>query len=136
MLPRAMLLPATVASIEQLSLQAHLALRALSLGTGNKQLLVELYRVVYMSWFLKEAGVGNAETPLYIRCDKILEDITTRATRQGIWHLPNADVSDLQQILFVYDAQIAQAPMFLMERCQRQIQAHLRIRRETPWLSF
>jgi hypothetical protein len=131
-----MLLPAAVASIEQLSLQAHLALHALSLGAGSKPLLVELYRVIYMSWFLREAGVGDAQTPLYTRSDKVLENVAIRAAREGIWRIPDADVSVLQHMLAIYDTQIAKAPMFLMQRCQRQLQTHLRIGKGTPWPSF
>jgi hypothetical protein len=132
-LPKAMLLPATVDSIEQLSRQAHFALQAFSMSAGSDRLLVELFRVVYMSWFLKETGVGDAETPLYVRCNKILEEVATRAKREDVWCIPRSEVSTLQQMLFVYGAQITQAPMFLMERCQLQIQTHLRTRNGTPW---
>jgi hypothetical protein len=135
MLPKSMLLPATVDSTEQLSLQASFALQAFSLSAGSNRLLVELFRVVYMSWFLKEAGVGDAETPLYVRCNKILEDVATRAKREDVWSIPRSEVSALQQLLLVYGAQIAQAPMFLMERCQLQIQTHLRTGNGTPWPS-
>lgn len=135
MLTRAKRLPATIDSIEQLSLQAHFALKAFSLGEGNKLLLVELFRVLYMSWFLKKAGVGDAEAPLYARCNKILEDVVTTARRENIWTIPNSDGSVLQRLQFSYDAQIAQAPMFLMERCQRQLQTHLRTESRAPWSS-
>jgi hypothetical protein len=130
-----MRLPPTVDSIEQLSLQAHFALTAFSLGEGNKHLLVELFRVLYMSWFLKKAGVGDAETPLYVRCNKILEDVVTTARRESSWTIPHSDGSILQRLQSSYDAQIAQAPMFLMERCQRQLQTHLRTQSGTPWSS-
>jgi hypothetical protein len=136
MLTSPMLLPATVDSIGQISLQAHLALKAFDLSEGNKRLLVELFRVVYMSWFLKEAGVGQAETLLYARCNKILEDTAIRAKREGVWSIPRADVPVLQQMQSVYDAQIAQAPMFLMKRCQLQIRTNLEAGNKTPWLSF
>jgi hypothetical protein len=131
----ATLLPATVDSIQPLLMQAYIALKELSMGEGSKERLIELFRVLYMSWFLREAGIGNAETALYLRCNDILADIAIREKRERIWILPSEDVFVLQEIQFAYAGQMSQASIALLKRCELQIQMHFQRNSGPPWPS-
>ena len=75
-----MLLPPKIESIRAQSLRGHLALEALRAGSGNGHLLSELIHVLYVAWYLQEAGFGAANAALYAQAERALERSAARAT--------------------------------------------------------
>ena len=106
-----MLLPPTAQSIRAQSLRGHLALEALRAGSGNGHLLSELIHVLYVAWYLQEAGFGAADATLYAQAEQVNERSAARATAENIWRLDDAEALALERLLTLHDEQLQQTPV-------------------------
>jgi hypothetical protein len=130
---KAMLLPPTAQSIRAQSLRGHLALEALRTGCGNGHLLSELIHVLYVAWYLQEAGFGTPDTTLYALAEQALERSAARAREQTLWQLDEADARVLERLLTLHDEQLQQAPVNVMLEVRKRLQRFTKSDRPAPW---
>ncbi|WP_347469046.1 hypothetical protein [Burkholderia stagnalis] len=102
-----MLLQLPAGYIRQLSLANHLALVGCCSEASLRHSLNELIRVVYLSYFLWEAGYAHAPAALFLDAERALDDAVLRATETGVWRLANDEADILKQIVAVHDDQLA-----------------------------
>ncbi|WP_172172388.1 hypothetical protein [Paraburkholderia elongata] len=104
-----MLLPMTRQAASDISLANHLALAVCRKGQGNAHLINELNRVVYLTYYLQEAGFGSAPVDLYRRAEAALDQAGGRAQCDGVWQVSAEVASMLEEILAIHDQQLTAA---------------------------
>ena len=92
-----------------ISLANHLALAVCRKGQGNAHLIGELNRAVYLTYYLQEAGFGNASVNLYRRAEAALDQAAGRAQCDGVWQVSAEVASMLEEILAIHDQQLTAA---------------------------
>ncbi|WP_431823016.1 hypothetical protein [Burkholderia sp. F1] len=102
-----MLLQLPAGYIRQLSLANHLALVGCCSEASLRHSLNELIRVVYLSYFLWEAGYAQAQAVLFLDAERALDDAVLRAMETGIWRLVDDEADILKLIVAVHDDQLA-----------------------------
>lgn len=109
-LSKAMLLPVPAVDARAISLENHLALVAMRSGQGNVDLVLGLFKIVYMAYFLHEALRARTEPDLLRDAEHVLMRTTARANRGEAWSIPAEDVSCLERIVTLYDRYLATLP--------------------------
>jgi hypothetical protein len=104
-----MLLPMTRQAVSDISLANHLALAVCRKGQGNAHLINELTRVVYLTYYLQEAGFGNAPVDLYRHAQAEMAQAADRAQYDGVWQVSAEVASMLEEILAIHDQQLTEA---------------------------
>jgi hypothetical protein len=130
---KAMLLPPTAKSARALSLRHHLALAALKGGSGNGHLLTELIRVVYVAWYLQEAGFGATDLEHYLEAERTLASCGARAAGENIWQLDAADTSAIERVLALHDWQLEHVPISAMLEVQKRLTRFRQSGKASPW---
>lgn len=118
-----MLLPLPETDVRATSLENHLALVTMRAGHGNTDLMSTLLRAVYITCFLHEAAHGRGALEFFRQAEEVLTQSIRRAEREEGWSLTDADGLILEEILTVYDEQLASTP------AHRVAAAHARLRR-------
>ena len=124
-LSKTLLLPMDQASARELSLAHHLALVACRGDCGNKHLINELARAIYMTYFLQLAGFGSLEVRIYLDAETALENVLARAAKCGDWKLVDDDMSVLEVVLALHDQQLAAAPMHRVVDADKRLRTFL-----------
>ncbi|WP_344676441.1 hypothetical protein [Paraburkholderia graminis] len=119
--------------MQSVSLRNHLALAALRTGNGNGHLLSQLIHALYMAWYLREAGFGTADHPLFRDAAEALERSATRATTTDVWKVSPDDAAVLERLLALHDEQLASTPVGVMHGAQKRIARFARSDRRVPW---
>ncbi|USU14550.1 hypothetical protein [Paraburkholderia fungorum] len=109
-LSKAMLLPVPAVDARAISLENHLALVAMRSGQGNVDLVLGLFKIIYMAYFLHEALRARTEPDLFRDAEHVLMRTTARANRGEAWSIPAEDVSCLERIVTLYDRYLATLP--------------------------
>jgi hypothetical protein len=130
---KAMLLPPTLQSFRAQSLRGHLALETLRAGSGNGHLLSELIQVLYIAWYLQEAGFGAADSTLYAHAEQALERSAARGTADNTWALEGDEALALQRLLALHDEQLLQTPVNAMREVHKRLARFAQSDRPTPW---
>jgi hypothetical protein len=130
---KAILLPLTLQSIRERSLRCHLALEALRAGSGNGHLLSELIHVLYVAWYLQEAGFGTADATLYAHAEQALERSAARATGADVWRLEDAEALALERLLALHDQQLQETPVKVIRDVHKRLARFAQSDRTAPW---
>ncbi|WP_233852898.1 hypothetical protein [Paraburkholderia sp. HD33-4] len=109
------------ASAREQSLSYHLALAVCRDGHGNGHLFNELIRVVYVAWFLQQAGYGNERVECYKMAEYSVEAALELADRLNEWILAEDAIPVFERLLALHDAQLAMAPLHKVIRAERQL---------------
>lgn len=125
--PKQMLLPLTIASVREVSLVAHLALAAFRSGTGSQHLLYRLVRTTYLSYLLWDKGVGDASRDLYCDAERELEDAACVADKTAQWILSDRGSAAIEQILCVFDNQLAGVSRKTFSECHEKLEYLLNV---------
>jgi hypothetical protein len=120
-----MLLPMDQASARERSLSYHLALAVCRDGHGNGHLFNELIRVVYVAWFLQQAGYGNERVECYKMAEYAVEAALELADRLNEWILAEDAIPVFERLLALHDAQLATAPLHKVMEAERQLRHFL-----------
>ncbi|WP_412023488.1 hypothetical protein [Burkholderia cepacia] len=111
-LTKEMLLPMSASVVRKLSLENHVMLAALKAGQGNKDAMVSLLRVLYMTWFLSEKTEPVTDVATLLDVESSLE-ISIEAAAQGLgWQLSDEIVSAIEHVLLGFDRMISDAPKY------------------------
>lgn len=108
-LTREMLLPLSVEKMRALSLENHLAFATVRAGRGDSGQIINLLRVVYLAFFLRQETASGADLDLYRRAEAALDACIERAEQGERWLLLDHEQKALERILAVHDGQLAAA---------------------------
>jgi hypothetical protein len=106
-----MLLPMKRQAVSDISLANHLALAVCRKGQGNAHLIKVLRRAVYLTYYLQNAGFGNAPVDLYRCADAALSQAASSAQCDGVWQLSVEVALMLEKVLAIHDQQLMAAAM-------------------------
>lgn len=104
-----MLLPMKRQAVSDISLVNHLALAVCRKGQGNAHLINVLKRAVYLTYYLQDAGFGDAPVDLYRVAEAALSQAARSAQCDGAWRLDVEVASMLETILAIHDQQLMAA---------------------------
>ena len=108
-------MPLAPATARTLSLKNHLALVALRQGHGNADLVSELMRTLYLTFFANEAGRPNAPFDTFLAAELALRACIHQAMTADEWRLEAAQCEVIGAVLRAYDAQLASLPVHKIE---------------------
>jgi hypothetical protein len=127
-----MLLPHAASYVRDRSLHWHLALATFLIGKGNRHLLAELIKTLYMAWYLREEGFGETGIEDYLEAERVLAG-TARISSRDIWLIEAADSVAIVRILDVHERQLLAAPAWaVMEATMRLANFGMRDKK-SPW---
>jgi hypothetical protein len=109
-LTKEMLLPLSIGKVRSLSLENHLAFATVRVGRGDSQQVINLLRVVYLAFFLREQTASEAEIDLYRRAEAALDACIERAEHAEQWLLLDHEQKAVERLLAVHDEQLAAVP--------------------------
>lgn len=94
-----MLLPLPPIAAQTVALANHLSFAACRDGAGTAYLFNELIRLVYVTFYVQDAGFGDTDLIVYARAEAALERSLQRAERERIWTLDPGDLPLLEAVL-------------------------------------
>jgi len=89
--------------------------------------------VLYLAWYLREAGFGAVDHLLFPEAAEALERSPARATADDVWQVSPDDAAILERLLALHDEQLASTPVGVMLGAQRRLLRFARSDRKTPW---
>jgi hypothetical protein len=127
-----MLLPLPQASAPESSLANHLAPAACRSEAGNKGLLNELARVVYLTYFMQQVGFGTANPKLNARAEAALERSIARAECEKVCRVDADDAPLLEEVLRLHDEQLSTAAVRFIVEAQERLRQFIRSGSPSP----
>jgi hypothetical protein len=122
-----MLLPLSIGKVRALSLENHLAFATVRAGRGDSGQIVNVLRVVYLAFFLREQTASGAEIDLYRRAEAALDACIERAVQDERWLLLDHEQKAIERVLVVHDEQLAAVPrhcyLVAWDRLQRFVKS-------------
>jgi hypothetical protein len=106
-LRKQMLLPLPIAYVREISLQNHLALVGCTQDGGLINSMIKIVRLVYFSYFLWEAGYGEADEELFVESEEIVNAAVGMAERTGNWLFNELERNPIKRIITVHDKQLS-----------------------------
>ncbi|MDN7629721.1 hypothetical protein [Burkholderia cenocepacia] len=94
-----MLLPLSTAKVRSLSLENHLAFATVRAGRGGSEQIINLLRVIYLAFFLREETESGADLDLYRQAEAALDACVERAEEGGEWQLLDPEQTDVERLL-------------------------------------
>ncbi|MGU7771690.1 hypothetical protein ACV229_16130 [Burkholderia sp. MR1-5-21] len=101
-----MLLPMPMEIVRELSLTNHIAFSTCIREAGNRHLLNQLTKALYLSLFMQLAGTGIAPLELFTDAEAALDRSVIRAEQEGVWRIDPEDAGYIQAMLTFHDQQI------------------------------
>ncbi|WP_256701337.1 hypothetical protein [Caballeronia sordidicola] len=120
-LSKALLLPMAAISAREMSLAHHLALAACRDENGNRYLINELTRSVYMSYFLQRLGFGNLPLECFDHAEAVIENALAVAEKTSKWTISEHDAPAIERVLTLHDQQLNEAPMHRVVEAEKQL---------------
>ncbi|MPV71349.1 hypothetical protein [Burkholderia sp. BE17] len=102
-----MLLPLSTEKVRALSLENHLAFATVRAGRGDAEQIINLLRVVYLAFYLREETASGADLDLYRQAEAALDACVERAKQGERWLLFDCEQAAVESLLVVHDAQLA-----------------------------
>ncbi|KVC85106.1 hypothetical protein WI74_32015 [Burkholderia ubonensis] len=109
-LTKSQLLPLPADQIRHLSLKHHLALAVLRAGRGDLQTITTLMHVLYLAFFLRDAGAADSAS--YQCAEAALDACVTRAEHGEPWSLSASEHAAIAQIVVAHDMQLSSTPVY------------------------
>jgi len=131
-LAKEMLLPLPESASRELALANHLTFVACKGSAGSAYLVNELIRMVYLTFYIQDAGYGDTDLIVYARAESALERCLTRAERDGAWQLDAHDASLFEAILRQADWQLDRAPCHCLIDARERLERFARSSRQSP----
>lgn len=120
-LSKTLLLPMAGHSAREMSLAHHLALAACRGEGGNRYLINELTRSVYMAHFLQRLGFGDVPFQCYENAEAAIENALAIAEKSGKWTISEQDAPAIERLLTLHDRQLSEAPMHRVVEAEQQL---------------
>ncbi len=126
-----MLLPLSASSAREVSLANHLTFAACK-RDGSAHLVNELIRLVYVTFYVQEAGYGETDLIVYSRAEAALERCLGRAESGGVWQIEPQDAGLFEEILRQADRQLERAPCHRLFEARERVERFARSSRQSP----
>jgi hypothetical protein len=130
-----MLLPMQASAARELSLAQHLTWVACKGKAGSAYLINELVRLVYLTYYVQDAGYGNIDVVVYARAEAALERCLQRAEREQVWRLEPDDAPLFEAILRQADSQLERAPHYVHVDARERLERFATSGRQSPLAS-
>ncbi|WP_061152364.1 hypothetical protein [Caballeronia arvi] len=108
-----MLLPLPSSAARTVALSNHLTFAACQSGAGSAYLFNEVVQLLYVTFFVQDAGYGDTDLIIYARAEAALERGLQRAEVERLWELEAAELPLFQAVLQQADRQLASAPKYV-----------------------
>ncbi|WP_091994104.1 hypothetical protein [Paraburkholderia lycopersici] len=105
-----MLLPLSTEKVRALSLENHLAFATVRAGQGDSEQIINLLRIIYLAFFLREESASGADLDLYRQAEAALDACVERAEVGAEWLLLDPEQTALERLLVVHDEQLSAVP--------------------------
>ncbi|WP_310030711.1 hypothetical protein [Paraburkholderia graminis] len=102
-----MLLPLSTDKVRALSLENHLAFATVRAGRGDSEQIINLLRVVYLAFYLRDETASGANLDLYRQAEAALDGCAERAEQGEKWLLLDHEQAAVEGLLVVHDEQLA-----------------------------
>ncbi|WP_176044681.1 hypothetical protein [Paraburkholderia phenoliruptrix] len=89
--------------------------------------------MLYLAWYLREAGFGAVDHRLFTEAAEALERSAARATADDVWQVSPDDAGILERLLALHDEQLGSTPVGVMLGAQRRLLRFAGSDRKTPW---
>lgn len=129
---KTMLLPTPAATVRELALRNHIALAAFRDGKGNGHLLSDLIRVLYLVWYLQQAGFGAAKRERYLEAERIL-DVAAKNADSNTWFIEAVDCVAITGFLDLYERQLSSAPVYVVREAHARVRHFAQSDKHSPW---
>jgi hypothetical protein len=104
-----LLLPIPSECVRSLSLRGHLALVGSRAQEGNRDSVMQLTRIVYMTFFMRQISVGCTDDATFLAAEAALDKTVQAAQQTGQWHVDDDAVQAIEALLRLYDEELAAA---------------------------
>lgn len=111
---KAMLLPITRQTADELALRVHLALDALRRGAGSVTDAQTLTQTMLLTGFLAESGFGSATGEQLGAAEQAVSAVFDSGRETGEWRLDGDGFTLFAAIVGNYDEQLHRAPLWVM----------------------
>jgi hypothetical protein len=119
-LSKALLLPLPESAVREASLARHLSWAACKKEAGSAYLVNEMVRLVYLTFYVQDAGYGDTDLRVYVQAEAALERCLERAERESVWRFEPDDAPLFEAILRQGDRQLDGVPTYVyMDACER-----------------
>ena len=120
-LSKALLLLMAAHSAREMSLAHHLALAACRDKNGNRYLINELTRLVYMAYFLQRLGFGDLPFECYEHAEAGIGNVLRVAEKSCKWTISTQDAPAVERMLALHDQQLSEALMYRVVEAEKQL---------------
>lgn len=127
-----MLLPLPPSAAQTVALSNHLTFAACRAGAGSAFLFNELIYLLYVTFFVQDAGYGDTDVIVYGRAEAALERGLQRAEAKRIWTLETADWPLFEAVLRKADRQLAGAPRYAQIAARERLKRFVASGRASP----
>jgi hypothetical protein len=93
-----------------MALANHLSFVACRDGAGTAYLFNELIRLVYITFYVQDAGFGDTDLIVYAQAEGALERSMQHAESERVWRLDSSHLPLFEAVLRESDRQLASAP--------------------------
>jgi hypothetical protein len=132
-LTKSQLLPMTRSAQSEIALRYHLALALFRGAAGSTEQAQELFRAIYISYYLSEAGFGVGDASLHLAAEDALLAAVTAGERTDIWELDMSGRLAVERVLQVHEQQLANAPLHAVDKAHEQLLRFALDPKTSPW---
>lgn len=134
-LSKEMLLPLPLSAARTVALSNHLTFAACRAGAGSAYLVNGLIELVYVTYFVQDAGYGETEVIIYGRAEAALERCLQRAQTERVWTIGAAELPLFEAVLQEADRQLAVAPRYVHYEARERLKRFAASGRGSPLMS-
>ncbi|KIP17247.1 hypothetical protein KY49_6991 [Burkholderia sp. MSHR3999] len=109
---RDMLLPLAIGVARKISLENHLALAIIQTGKGTPESMIALLRTLYMTYFLMERNISEAEVESFREVEAALDESIRAADGGHDWRVCAERIPAIERMLLLFDDVISSAPKY------------------------
>jgi hypothetical protein len=109
---REMLLPLSAAIARRISLENHLALATVKAGSGTPDTMIALLRVLYMTYFLVEEHISDAQLDAFLAMEAAMDDSIRQFEENSSCNVSPPDLPLIEKILLEFDNVISSVPKY------------------------
>ena len=127
-----MLLPMPENTAREISLVNHLTFAACRSGAGCSYLFNELSQMIYLAYYVQDAGFGDTDLVIYARAEAAMERVLQRAESARAWTLHANDIPLFEAVLRQSDRQLTNVPRHVHLGARYRLDSFVTSRRASP----
>ncbi|WP_232454616.1 hypothetical protein [Burkholderia ubonensis] len=127
-----MLLPLPAGVARKISLENHLALATIRTGHGTPDAMIALLRVLYMTYFMLEKDVSDADLESFRDVETALDESIRAADGGGDWRVRGERLPAIERMLLQFDHLIARVQRYRYADAWARMENFARSPEESP----